>query len=124
MDVCPPYTTPGDYVVFTNGETFKMAGNDYGNGFTLGGSDNSILFNLNGQYSTIELYVAHWDGFSSNSKKASFYLDGKLIKEVDVGNEDMPQKITLPVSGGLQFKINVSGSYSWNNLGFGEITVK
>ena len=125
MDVCPPYQAPNrDYDVFTQGKSFAMAGQKYTNGFCLGGTDASVLFNLNGQYTTVELTVGHWDGYSSDKKTAYFYLDGQLIYETTVEKEGMPQHISLPVSGGLQFKISIAGSYSYNNLGFGNITVK
>ncbi len=126
MQECPPYETPrSDYDVFPNSDTtFKMGGQDFGNGFCLGGTDASVLFNLNGQYSNIDMYVGHWDGLSSDTKTAYFYVDGKLIKEMEVGSKDLPKKISLPVNGGLQLEINIKGSYSFNNLGFGEITVR
>lgn len=126
MEVCPPYES---YLcrtyLQTNGESFQMAGTKYSNGFTLYcGSDNSnAFFNLDSKYSTIDLTVGHVDDSNMKDASVSFIVDGKLVKEIQVGAEDLPKTVSIPVNYGLQLKIVANSSGNDPSVGFGNITV-
>lgn len=103
-----------------------MAGEKYSNGLVLMRSQTfvgSALFNLNGKYSELECTIGHVRG-SGNEQSVSFIVDGKLVKEVTIGVEEMPQKVSIPLNHGLQLKVirNDGGTYQY--IGIGNMTVK
>ena len=128
MEVCPPYATSSNYEAFlqSEGKSFSMAGTKYSNGFKLCDCEDYALFNLNSKYSTIDFTIGHVDGSGMQDTSVSFLVDGKLVKDVYVGMEDLPQTVSIPVNYGLQLKIITSdlegGGWPW--VGFGNITVK
>lgn len=119
LDVCPPYETGafGD-------ESFYMAGEKYSNGFCSWFYEQEAYFNLNGKYSELNCVVGHLDGYGDSKKTVGFYVDGKLVKEVDIFVGDMPKKITVPLNYGLQLKICTNVYDQDNHVGIGNITVK
>ncbi len=124
MDVCPPYQS-NRLTEYTseNRKSFKMAGKEYSNGFTVNDDEAFALFNLDSKYSEISLTIGHVDGTSMNDRKVYFYLDEELVKEITVKAEGLSQKISIPVKYGLQLKIvadNVSGN---TRTGFGNIEI-
>ena len=123
MEVCPPYEKSGYYQEYLQqkGNSFSMAGQKYSNGFVLG-SQASVFVNLNSKYSYIDFETARLDGDYMNDQTVSFFIDGKLVKEIEVGAEDLPQSISIPVSYGLQLKIVTGEGYT--KTGFGNITVR
>jgi len=127
MDVCPPYSTSRNYEAFsqTNGKYFSMGGTKYSNGFKLCDCEDYALFNLNSKFSTITFTIGHVDGSGMQDTSVSFIVDGKVVKEVYVGMEDLPKTISIPVNYGLQMKIITSDleSGGWPYVGFGNITV-
>lgn len=125
MEVSPPYETRSyDEFLQQKGKSFKMSGISYSNGFTLYDNNGYAMFNLNSKYSNVEITVGHVDGSDMKDTPVSFFVDGKLVKEITVGAEDMPKTISIPVSYGLQMKI-VTGDAEWSpRVGFGNITVR
>ena len=130
-DVLPPYSTE-DYnwahqcVVYTsdNSKSFSMAGVKYSNGLTMAGcnsDDTYALFNLNGEYKSLELMIGPVDGVADPSSIA-FIVDGKLVKEHTVEGDDYPEKIKVPLNYGLQLKI-VTTSEGEDSTGLGNITL-
>lgn len=124
MDVCPPYETKwyGEFLQ-EDGKYFNMSGNRYTNGFVLNQRDGYALFNLNSKYSSIEFTVGHVDDTNMKDGIVSFFVDGRLIKEITVGAEDMPKTVLIPVSYGLQLKILRTEGLN-ADTGFGNITVR
>ncbi len=101
---CPAYEGNGDVYTSQNGKTFKMAGQEYTNGYKLYWNDYE-LFNLNAEYDYITMTVGHIDGSSMWDRKVQFYVDGELALVVDVPAEGLPQQVTLPLNYALQLKI-------------------
>lgn len=127
MEVCPPYEKSGyDEYLQQNGKSFQMAGTKYSNGFVLNHSGGYAIFNLNSKYSSIEFTVGHVDGsdITEEDQDIYFYVDGKLVKEVSIGSEDMPKTVSIPVNYGLQLKVLKGEDAYWADAGFGNITVK
>ena len=128
LDVCPPYEKSYEVDLFhqSQGKTFSMAGEKYSNGFSMQYSNQYALFNLNSKYSNIEFTVGHYDtGTSkwSNDQTVTFFVDGKVVKEITIGAEDMPKTISVPVQYGLQLKI-MTGDTFYSYIGFGNVTVR
>ena len=98
-----------------------MAGEKYSNGFEIS-DGGSALFNLNSKYSSIEMTIGHVDGSGDVDQTVSFLVDGKLVKEVTVGFEELPKTISIPVQYGLQLKI-VTSEYR-PDTGFANVTVR
>lgn len=127
MDVCPPYQT-NEYKEYLskNGKNFEMSGEKYSNGFILGdnqwGVEAYALFNLNSKYSDITFTIGHVDGTEMYDQEVLFFVDGKLVKTIEIGATDLAKEVSIPVEYGLQLKILRSESFA--ELGFGNITVK
>lgn len=105
LEACPPYDIMGcDTYLSSEGKSFEMSGEKYSNGLTIwyfaGGN---ALFNLNSRYSTIECTIGH-EG-NQSAKSVSFIVDGKLVKEIELEDEALPKKVSIPVNYGLQLKI-------------------
>ncbi len=129
LDVCPPYETKNyDEYAPQSGKSFQMAGTKYSNGFIFNRPNAYALFNLDSKYSSIEFTIGHIDGSGYSEDEDSdiyFYVDGKLVKELTVGGEELPKTVSIPVSYGLQLKI-VKGSQGdyWSDIGFANVTVQ
>lgn len=127
MDVCPPYETKyyQEYLS-KDGKSFQMSGKNYSNGFILGrdtfGAEPYALFNLNGKFSDITFTIGHVDGSYMTDQEVLFFVDGKLVKTMEIGAADLAKEVSIPVEYGLQLKI--LRSESSGDLGFGNITVK
>ena len=123
LDVCPPYEKDGTFKTPT---TFDMAGKAYAHGFTFRGIDYQALFNLNGEYSMLEFDFGHVDGsdtdVSNSYHSYHFYLDGKLVKSIDVDSEALVQHYQIPLGHALQMKIVSENSYG--TYGFANVTVR
>ncbi|MCD8180582.1 MAG: hypothetical protein LUF26_03775 [Firmicutes bacterium] len=124
LDVCPPYETDA-YSEYTGTDSFTMGGTKYTKGFTLGysgglGIPGWALFNLNSKYSTVEFTIGHVDGNTMDDCSVYFYLDGKLVKTIEVDAEALPQTVSLPVSYALQLKIETDTAVE---IGFGNVTI-
>ncbi len=112
VDVCPPYETSGCSVYSaSSGKSFKMAGNNYSNGFTFTGySGSNALINLDGEYSALKCIFGHIDGYNDRESFVTFIVDGKEVKTVELEKNELPKEISIPLSYGLQLKI-VSDRY-------------
>ena len=113
--VCPPYQTNR----YEEPSTFKMGGNIYNNGFILDNHGGYAIYNLNGKYQTLEFDLGYVEGGRVDCQ-VNIYLDGQIVKTIEMGAEDLPQHFSISLSGALQMKIeNVrygnTGEYGFAN---------
>lgn len=105
--VCPPYQEKGYY----GDETFSMDGISYhANSFYFGYNNSNALFNLNGQYSSLEVTVGHLDGTADAESTINIYLDGVYSQSITLEPEEMSKTITIPLKKALQLKLELEGS--------------
>lgn len=123
IEVCPPYDKSWycETYLASDGESFTMAGEKYSNGMVFDDNGQHALFNLNGKYSAVECTVGH-TGSEQREKSVSFIVDGKVVKTIELEAECLPKKVLIPVSYGLQLKIQ--GSDDNGYIGIGNMTVK
>lgn len=108
MEVCPPYETTLKKVLQSEGQSFQMSGQRYSNGIdalAVNSEKGYALFNLNGQYSSMEFTYGHIDNSKLHDAILAFYVDGELVEEIDVPAEGLPQTTSVPLNHGLQLKI-------------------
>lgn len=100
--------------------TLIMDGKNYMNGFELRGFNygSYAIFNLNGQYNTLEVDIGHTDWIDEN-KQILFYLDGSLAQTVEIGAEEMVKHVRVPLKGAMQLKIFASDSNGYEDYGIG-----
>jgi len=110
----------------TDNKYFTMSGKKYTNGFSLRLYSNLInsvtseaLFNLDGQYKSVSFTVGHLDDSANVNVKLNIYLDGIIAYTKDVNYDDVAQKVTVPLNGALQMKIEV-WSKGGGTIGFSE----
>lgn len=108
--VCPPYQQLG----YHSDSTFSMDGVSYhANSFTLEGLYVNkypyALFNLNGQYSALEVTIGHLDGDANAENTVNIYLDGVYSQSITLKPEEMAKTVTIPLEYALQLKIQKDG---------------
>lgn len=109
LNVCPPYQTDG----YSADTTYTMTGKKYTNGMSLNDNYGGMaIFNLNGQYDTLEFDMGHIDGKNMNDGQYYIYLDQELYDIIELTPEMLPQHYSIPLNGALQMKI-VGGNWSW-----------
>lgn len=114
VDVCPPYSQQW----YEAPDTFKMGGKTYTHGFTFNGNG-AATYNLNGQYDALEFDLGPVDGADSRyTANITIYLDGSVVKTVDVEHDDLPIHISLPLNRALQMKIVCETHNYGNDYGF------
>ena len=69
-----------------------------------------LVYNLNGQYSSLKAKVGVDDRYMDSLKDldVSFYIDDKLIKTIHLEKGDLPKDININLNKGLQLKIVLS----------------
>ncbi len=102
------------------GEFFEVGGKKYTDGIPLGNESVSkgsahALYNLDGKYEKLTLKVGPLVGKGVDCT-INFYADGKLIKSVDIGTEELAKTITVPLNYALQLKIEKTET--WGVYGF------
>lgn len=129
IDVCPPYELR-DCSVYTDkkGESFSMSGKQYSNGIVMDsswGSERVALFNLDSKYSSLECVIGHTE-YAEYKKSISFWVDGKIVKTVELEPDCLPKTVQIPLTYGLQLKImsNQVEDGKLSGTGIGNITVK
>lgn len=120
LDVCPPYEKSEPCRVYTGeqAETFRMAGDPYSNGIVFADREDFALFNLGGRYDTLTFVCGHIDGEAMDAATISIFLDGELIRQIEMTGESMPQAVTIPLDHARQLKIGV-GSAEHSNAAYG-----
>lgn len=125
LDYCPPYETSSYYTEYkaSKGDSFQISGKKYTNGFSLQYDDSFALFNLDGKYSSINFTMGHVDGSRNSDSTVLFFVDGELVREIEVGYEDLAKTYSIPLNYGLQLKILRKGGNS-SKTGFADISVR
>lgn len=115
--------TSDDYTKYSteNGKSFTMGGTKYTNGFVLAWSKAEAVFNLNGKYRSITLDMGHIDGSNNVDQTVQIFVDDRLVDEYEVGYDDIPRTITIPVNYGLKVKFYIEGNAK---VGFGNIVLQ
>ncbi|OZV13496.1 hypothetical protein CIW83_02825 [Tissierella sp. P1] len=128
-DVEPPYQAEWWKVYKSDDrKSFNMGGKEYNNGF-VSSSDHSLLFNLDERFVEIEGVLGAVRFLHPDiGRNVEIYLDGELYKTYLIKHPDLPQKITIPVTGVKQLEIvlpfNSEFGYDNSDIGFGNVTVK
>lgn len=123
LDVVKPYSTSEYYNEYINGETFKMGGKEYTNGFTLDTHSSYALFNLEGKYNSISFNIGHCDETGMNDAELKIYCDGVLKSTKKIDKEALPQKISVDITGVKQIKFELGEEWD-TYYGFGNVIVK
>lgn len=119
LDVCQPFQTKG----YSTPATFKMAGETYSHGFVLECHGGSALFNLNGLYDTLEFDLAYTDSNSKASCNVNIYLDDQLVRNIEMGYEDLPQHFAISLNGALKMKIENVNYGNGAKYGFANVEI-
>lgn len=113
--VCPPYQE----ISYYTDKTFSMDGVSYhANSFYLSENywyNGFALYNLNGQYSALEVTIGHLDGYADRDNTVNIYLDGVYSQSITLEPEEMAKTVTIPLEYALQLKIEKEGS---GDIGF------
>ena len=109
LDVCPPYEMNSSEI----STYFEMAGNIYSNGLLMQGNEGAYaIFNLRGEYTTLEFELGHIDDTSMNSVTFYIYIDEILVEEIEISASSLPKQYSIDLNGANQLKIT-SGYSSW-----------
>lgn len=122
LDVVKPYSS-NSYTEYINGETFKMGGKEYTNGFTLSVDGGNSIFNMEGKYNTISFNIGHCDETDMEDGELKIYCDSVLKSTKKIDKEALPQKISVDITGVKQIKFELSGDWR-ATYGFGNVIVK
>lgn len=127
LDVCGPYQyLRGEEYRLTENKYFTMSGKKYTNGFVLapfgyatGSQRANALFNLDGKFEKVSFRMGHIDGTKNDDAELNIYIDGIIEYTADLDAEDVAKKITIPLNGALQMKIEIVGSDYTNSGDWG-----
>lgn len=119
LNVSSPYQSTGYSVPVS----FNMAGDTYKNGFILN-HYGYALFNLHGDYTSLEFDLCHVDNSATHSDGIiSFYLNGDFMQQITITPESMPKHIAIPLDNALQLKIEMNPGDSGTQYGLANVTV-
>ena len=108
----------------SNQSKLNMGGNSYNTGYKMKRfGDNSIVFNLNGQYNLLEGEISSHNYNHKGTSDLEIYIDEKLYKTITVSGEEVAQKITIPLSGANQLKI-IKQRNQYIEVGLGDFILK
>ncbi len=122
MDTVTPYeksdySTPSSIVmagVTYYSKTFVMRCNYDNNTYA--------LYNLNGQYQTLEFDLGHIDGSPMYDVNVTIYLDGEVNTVINAKAQDLPKHHIINLNGAKQMKISVTratgGRYDYPQYAF------
>jgi len=117
---------PYEYGHWTNaylsekGETFVMAGKTYTDGIVfLVPGPCFILYNLDGQYSSLTFDIGHVDETYIGPAELNVYLDGNLAQTVELDGNALPQTITVPLNYASQLKLEMKASANYGSQKYG-----
>ena len=127
LDVCGPYQFKrGENFKLVDNKYFTMSGRKYTNGFVLqpsgtstGSNKAEAMFNLNGEFKSISFSVGHIDDTSLNNATMNIYIDGIVEYTMDLKYDDVARKVTIPLDGALQMKIEIIGTDYHNSADWG-----
>lgn len=118
-DVCTPYEK-SNYFEITN--YFEMAGETYSHGFKMW-YDGWALYNLKGEYSTLEFDVGHIDGTELDDCKVSFYLDESLSDIIELKSSSLPTHYIIDLKNAEQLKIQIDYAHWGCTYGFANVLI-
>ena len=135
FDIVPAYQSDAyeEYSSIKSGgdKSFMMSGVKYINGCVwspysgMSGDISFSLYNLNGQYDEISGMLGHIDNEKMSGGILKIFADGKLIKEIELFGDMIPQELRINTKGILQLKFEVSSTvYSSACYGFANVEIK
>jgi len=99
---------------FPSGYVMKAAGTEYAKGISLIPNNKAypstdLIFNLNGQYSTLSGVVNYADQWMERAGKdiIKFYVDDILKGQYTIEKGKLPQNFEISVKNGLQLRIEI-----------------
>ena len=119
MNILSPYESR-KYEEKVSSDFMEMGGNKYYNGFILG-YNGYAFFNLDAKYTEIIGTIGHIDGSGNDDMTLTITGDGVLIKTIEIGSNDLPDDLSIPVTGVKQLKIEASRSNA--TVGFADLTI-
>ncbi len=108
------------YDAFSESNFLTMGGEQYFDSFKLR-YDGYALFNLNEEYTKISGKIGRIDNSSMDNTTVTFFLDGNLVKTIEVIAQDLPKDFVLDIAGASQLKIVKSNSGA--EIGFGYLKI-
>ena len=119
LNVCAPYQYKGgEEYKLTENKYFTMSGKKYTNGYTLylwnPYQTAEALYNIDGKYNSLSFTVGHIDNTTRANAKLNIYLDGIIAYEKELNYDDVAQKVTVPLNGALQMKIELTSDEPGN----------
>lgn len=121
LDVCQPYEGKS----YKLPSTISIAGTKYMHGLDLANHGGFAIFNLNGKYDSLEFSIGRIDNVGDKCDGIlEIYLDGQLYDSIDIGWQDLPQTVRVPLNGALQLKLQMVGYGNMAHYGLCEMTVK
>ncbi len=112
------YLTPYQTIratTYDGSDYFTMMGKKYLFGISLDNDSmlsytSKALFNLDGQYSSVEFDVGHIDTASSKGEMTLYiYVDDNLVDEIELTSDMQTRHISVPVKNGLQLTFQTGG---------------
>ncbi len=125
LDVCRPQEGK-DFNIHEEG--INLNGQQFSKGISLTRHLGYVFFNLNSQYTQLELSAGIKEWMEKNpidNCTIDFYLDGKLVYSLEIKSTDtQPHKITIPLNNASTLEIYTPKYSYWGiRVGLGDITV-
>lgn len=119
VDVRPPHAG-NDYEVYKEKDkTFMMGSKVQQKGVILESYDEvaNAFFNLNGEFSEVEMTVGLTASHKDYATKFEIYLDEKPVKEIRFVNGDLPVQVKLSTKGALKLELRATPVYKHEIMG-------
>lgn len=116
-----PYQISGDMaIVEKKNSPIMMMGKSYSQGLYSKGWSSTALYNLDGNYKSVEMDIGHVDNTYADNNTLKFYVDGELVDTYSLTSDMQTKHIKVNLNYGLQLKIekNILGSYAFCNITF------
>ena len=116
-----PYEMSSMHMIEQGNETIIMMGKNYTQGlYTDGWRDNYALYNLDGNYKSVEMDIGYRDDKGGSPASLNFYVDGDLVDTYSLEKDMQTQRIKVELNRGLQLKIEKAGygEYAFTNITF------
>ena len=116
-----PYSSDS-FEEYKGGNTFLMAGENRGNGFTLWKNNGYSIYNLKGKYRFLSFTVAeNINGWSNSKGGFSIYSDDSCVFSKDIALNSLPQYYKVDIENA--YKLEFRGAWKEDNtlMGFADI---
>lgn len=105
-----------------NSKKLNMGGKEYNTGYIIDkGWNNYAYFNLNSQYKEIEFEIGALNTYNDT---LDIYVDGNLYKTIEVKGNELPKKVSIPVSGVMQLRFEHNAANYHSRIGIGDPIIK